>query len=343
MSETQRALLNKYLDGCCTPAELDRIKTMLDEPGVYEMLHELMKERASEYDEALPDEALTDKVPLWEQQVVKRIEATEENRASNRSKIFSHRYLFLRHAAVWTGILLVGTFIIRQYVRVQRDKGETVYVEQTNNAHLPVRYVLPDSSIVYLGAGSRISYPKHFMASGSREITLTGEAFFEVKHDVSKSFIVHTGSLDTKDIGTSFKIDAYDHYPVVVSVAEGEVGVSAVTKEASQELATLTPGQKLTYHEADHSFQKGIVDVAGVRQWVTGDLVFDEQPLGLVMLELEKRYDIRASFSDAETADYRISGSFQKGQDIRSVIEMLSIIGKFRYEYKNNQSLIIIK
>ena len=69
-----------------------------------------------------------------------------------------------------------------------------------------VKLILPDSSVVYLGAGSKLTWPSHFVKGKLRNIQLEGEAFFEVKHDTSSPFIVHSGQMQTRVLGTSFNV-----------------------------------------------------------------------------------------------------------------------------------------
>lgn len=339
MNKERRQLLDKYLSGTCNRQELEQIKQLLEEPATEEILHELMMERAAQYDTAIPDNKLMDKVKDWEEQVLKRIETSGEDKASGRRGVIR----LLRYAAVWAGILLLSAFAVWQYRNaISPEQVTYAFVEHMNREAFPVRYLLPDSSEVYLGGGGKLRYPEHFSRT-SREVSLWGEAFFEVKPDRERPFLVQTRSMQTQVLGTSFKIEAFEDYPLVVAVATGKVGVSTNANGTSKNLAMLTPGLKLTYDEVTGIHQKGTTDVAGLQQWTTGDLVFDELPLRLVMLELEKRYDITVTFSDPETANYRVSGSFDRKQDLQSVLTMLSIIGKFKYKLDHNHSVNISK
>lgn len=329
----QQQLLDKYLSGTCTHTELQAVKQMLGEPGTEELLHQLMMQRTDLYETAIPDEALSGKVKQWEEKVMRQVELSMPPKRLRTAR----RVKMLRYAAVTTGILLSGylSFLV---VR-QPASAAIAMVEQVNPTDYPVQYKLPDNSTVYLGAGSSIRYQEQFKTS--REVSLRGEAFFDVQPDPHKPFIVQSRSMQTSVLGTSFKLDAKDNVPLLISVASGKVSVSAVLNGKEKPLAVLGAGEKLRFNETAHSYQHGNTDINSLLQWTEGDLVFDEHPLGLVMQELETRYHVSITFRDRTKADYRISGSFEKDQDLHSVLTMLSAIGKFRYSFHDKQTIQI--
>lgn len=343
MNDTHRALLNKYLDGHCTPEELAQVDALLDQPEIEELLHRLMEEREAMYDAMMPDEALADKVTAMEAEVFGRIEAKEAQLAQAAKQGFNiGRLGFMRYAAIWAGVVLLSSIAVWQVLSNRKSEQEISYGTYSNAEAYPVRYTLPDSTVVYLGSGGELRYPTTF-AADSRQVALNGDAFFDVIPDKHRPFSIQTGSMTTQVLGTSFKIDAQQGFPMVVSVATGRVSVSSDKGEQTRELAILTPGLKLTYNEATDKFEQGEVDIESLRHWTDGDLVFDEQPLRLVMQTIEKRYGIKVSLADNEVGGYRVSGSFEKGQDIESVMQMLGIIGKFQYKFNDRQSLTVFK
>jgi len=336
MNEIRRQLLNKYLDSNCTPDELQVIKAVLQEEGTEDLLHELMEERASTYEAVQTDNELCSKISSWETLVIQRIVDSSKNREKEiPSTLSNKRFDLFRYAAIWAGILLFSSLAVWQFKKaVLPQVTAFAYIESVNHQIYPVKYLLPDSSIVYLGKDGKIRYPEKFTGS-NREVSLWGEAFFEVTPNRNKPFVVQTRHMQTRVLGTSFKIEAYENCPLVVSVATGKVGVSAATDGLSRELAMLTPGRKLTYNDVSGSQREADTDINSLKQWASGDLVFDEQPLRLVMLELQKRYGISARFNRTELADYKISGSFDKNENISSILTMLGVISNFRYELKD--------
>ncbi|WP_163024732.1 FecR family protein, partial [Pseudomonas viridiflava] len=105
---------------------------------------------------------------------------------------------------------------------------------KSGNEHQKVN--MPDGSTVILNNNSSISYPKVFGVK--RAVTLTGVGYFDIRHDLKKSFTVHTGNLSTVVLGTAFNIKAYDRdHEISVTVTRGKVSVL----DSNAALAILTP------------------------------------------------------------------------------------------------------
>src|SRR5699024_9334903 len=106
-------------------------------------------------------------------------------------------------------------------------------VTQYETSNLEQRIItLPDGSVVRLNRNSRISFRENF-AGSVRKIHLSGEAFFQVKHNAQKPFIIYSGNAVIKDIGTSFNVDE-ENGKVVVAVREGIVAVKKQEKTGKQ-------------------------------------------------------------------------------------------------------------
>ncbi len=173
---------------------------------------------------------------------------------------------------------------------------------------------------------------------------LSGEAFFQVVHNPEKPFIIHTGPIRTKVLGTSFKIDAFEGQEVSVAVATGKVDVSAVKDGQLSNLALLTPGLKATWNEHTGKIIKDKTDIANLEKWKTGELIFEEQLLSQVISQLERRFQVRITFREPEIARRRIGGTFSSAEPLENILKMLGVVGQFSYEKNtNNRSFIIYK
>lgn len=337
MKEAERYLLQKFLDGRCTAEELRRVGLLMKTQQGLDALDELMQAReASQWDN--PQEADAGmqeetRVRLIEMQ--QRIAAHDRNFFDKAAPVARMRQ-YLKYAAVLAGVLLTAGGITMWQLKKNAGASDTVaLIEKTNGANAPAKYVLPDSSVVYLGAGSRITYADNFKGK-IREIRLSGEALFDVKHNASKDFIVHAGGLDTKDIGTSFKIEAFAGQPVVVSVATGKVSVRESKADGGSALGQLTPGLKVTWDSLSGKVEQGTIDIAGIEQWKAGELVFDEQPLSIVFKEIENRYNRKITITDAVLGSYRVSAAFAADAPIEEVMKILSRSGRFTYVLTGN-------
>jgi transmembrane sensor len=340
MNNEDKQLLNNYLNNTCTREELERVGRLLDLPGTEEYLHTLMMERESQSELLVEENVAEAKIQQWENRLFSRIQAEKEN-DSIKTKHFT-MFHKVTYAAASIALLVLGVYYIYKSANPAVNVEDSyALVEKWNEESLPVQYLLPDQSSVFLGAGAMIRHPRQFNQQ-SREVTLSGEAFFDVIPDKERPFIVHTRTMLTKVLGTSFKIEAFDNYPLTVSVATGKVSVSTVANEKiNKELAVLTPGYKVTYDEASGIHQKGNASTEDLLQWTEGDLIFDQQTLELVALKLEKRYGVQITFEKRDISRYKISGSFKREEDIQTILKILSVIGKFDYKFNHQQSINI--
>lgn len=342
MNVKQRTLLEKFLNGSYNRRELQEAKALLNEPGAKEFMQELMGEQADqvEIDFRSRGKDLEKKTEIWLNQIHQQISKNEE--IPKTHKIQPIKWGFLRYAAVWAGVIMVASIAFWQIKTAKTNVELVAYVEKANAMGVPVKFILPDSSSVFLGAGSKLRYPIDFKGD-VREIKLDGEAFFQVKHMSSKPFIIRTGDIQTQVLGTSFKVQAFEGQPLMVAVATGKVGVTKSDNKESKLIAMLTPGLKVTYYAKSGKAVNGTVDINSLAQWKDGEIVFDEQPLEQVTSELERRFGVNIAFVDETQKEYKVSGSFSSDQSISTAMKMLSIIGKFEYKTQTNKSFIIDK
>lgn len=338
MQAEDKNLLKKYLYSYCSPKEHLRIRELLRHPDLQDVMQDLT---SGEWDEpAIPDEGVNEIVGDWKTKLNSRILFSES--AYPKKITFNKnvkKQIFLRYAAVWAGLLLMAMLTVWQIRKLDNTQHSKLH-QITNRYGKPLKYRLPDGSEVYLAAGSRLYCPTNFEGN-TREISLEGEAFFQVKRDESKPFIIQTGKIRTRVLGTSFKINANLGQPIVVAVASGKVSVSANDTKHIETLAILTAGLKVTWNSKTGKAVQGKVDIYGLEQWKLGSMVFDDQAMSQIALELQKRYSIKIDFIDADIANRQISGTFPSSKTIGQVMNTLAIAGKFRFETQDNKSFKI--
>ena len=169
-------------------------------------------------------------------------------------------------------IVIVGYLVIRNLESNEVNPQTIIYPEVEMQAlsellatNSVTRYFLPDGSSVWLNKHSKISFPKKF-ESTNRVFFLKGEAYFEVVEDTSSVFIVNAKETQSKVIGTSFNIDAYDaHEGVELIVANGEVLFTATNQPL--ETILLTAGEKGVYSSDSSTVEKMINDNPNYLTW----------------------------------------------------------------------------
>ncbi|MBA4057892.1 MAG: hypothetical protein C0490_24460, partial [Marivirga sp.] len=176
--------------------------------------------------------------------------------------------------------------------------------------------VLPDSSTVTLNKNTTLKYPAKF-SSNKREVILEGEAFFEIKKDSSRPFIVHTGELTTKVLGTSFNIQTLPG-TITVAVSTGKV---MVTEGNSNKV--LLPEEKVTYSVKNKTLIKERADLESVLAWNSQELIFHDTPLSDVAILLENKYHLTITFEKETLKKCLITGKF-KNHSLNKILEAIS-------------------
>lgn len=172
-----------------------------------------------------------------------------------------------------------------------------VGIEVKNTTQLEQKVKLEDGTVVLLKQNSSIVYDKTFNQA-KREVYLKGEAFFNVKRNVTKPFVVHTGDLTTEVLGTSFRIKHLEKSNTIeVAVTTGKVSVYAEKSNRKSERngVILTPNQRVVFDVVSKNMVPGIVEVPvpiAVNEATPPQLIFKEASLEQVLEDLSKLYGI---------------------------------------------------
>ncbi|WP_160714740.1 FecR family protein [Chitinophaga solisilvae] len=181
----------------------------------------------------------------------------------------------------------------------------------------PFQLLLADGTRVWLNAESRLIYPAAFQGL-TREVFLEGEGYFDVAPDPSHPFLVHTGNITTKVLGTAFNIRAYDA-SVVTTLRSGKVQVTAGSASLQ-----LQPDEQAIVHTRNGDLQKRTVDSRDYFAWIQGDLYFDGATLGSITETLSRYYDYRFVFDDAAIAALRFTLDIPRPERLQDVLAQLN-------------------
>ncbi|MFC4477299.1 FecR family protein [Flavobacterium chungangensis] len=198
--------------------------------------------------------------------------------------------------------------------------GLSVFFYQTSNAIESKQFAvklgehakieLSDGTKIWLNAGSVLKYPTAFKGD-TREVYLSGEAFFDVAKDKKHPFIIHTNKMDTKVLGTSFNVQAYpDQTTQEVSVATGRVNVKSTVTE---ENVYVTPGQKVVFKSQDNKLQSfKDIPVNAISLWRKNIMVFEETPLPEVVATINRNYNVSIEVKNKNLNALKISAYFKE-------------------------------
>lgn len=208
---------------------------------------------------------------------------------------------------------------------------ETISIS-TQDFHQKI--TLPDGSTIILNNYSSISYPKKFT---NRSVSLTGEGYFDVKHDDHKVFTVSTGTIKTIVLGTAFNISAYGHNQAVkITVTRGKVSVS----DSNLNLGIITPNQQIAFNKNNKKSSLSNVVAKNTIQWQESDLFFDDTSMEEAALILAKKFNTQITFSNEQAKKCKFSATFLKGESLH---EILTLICSFNHAtYQQNAGGITI-
>lgn len=220
------------------------------------------------------------------------------------------------------------------------------------------RISLPDGSTVWLNAGSKLVYDKNF-DSKIREVSLTGEGYFDVVKNPDKPFIIHAGKVDIKVLGTVFNVKSYPgEKSTEASLIRGSIEV--MIKDRPQEKIILKPNEKIivsnelapqnTANIKPVERNEPIVAISHLSyeptdstiietSWVENKLIFQNESFNDLAVKLERWFGVTIKFDNQEVQQLRFRGSFTH-ETIHQALAALKITGGFNYKIADNNVLI---
>ena len=189
---------------------------------------------------------------------------------------------------------------------------------------------LPDGTLVWLNAGSKITYSQGFGVA-ERKLQLAGEGYFEVTKNEQLPFEIKTKELELRVLGTKFNFRNYpEDEEISVDLLEGKVSLKNSLKNNS--LCYLEPDQKAILNKRNGELQISSVEAEYASEWTNGFLFFDEDLLPDIAKELERSYNVKITLEDSSLDTFRFYGNFvRKEQSIRDILDMLASTGKLQY------------
>lgn len=196
------------------------------------------------------------------------------------------------------------------------------------------RLVLPDSSVIYLNANSRMRIPKSFEPD-KREVFLDeGEAYFEVAKDAQRPFSVQADVLRIRVLGTSFNVKAYSGMDdLSVTVNTGKVQVADTTKV----LGELTASQGLSYHRFDGEYTSFVAHALKHQSWIEGMVHLEKARFGELAIAMYNLYGISLHCEDPYMFNYRYNIIIRSDRSLEETMEMICAIHKNKYRRKGNE------
>nr|WP_321485461.1 FecR domain-containing protein [uncultured Draconibacterium sp.] len=326
-----KELLEKYLNNCCTSQEVDEVMYWVEQQSFFsesKKLGKIVWEQYKEEDDGIVSEerldTLLDKIHHKLNVEESRIYQLKNNR-------------FLRFLSKAAAVLLIPVLGILFFTLTENSKLTnqiaTVSVDSLEViAPIGSRTVveLSDGSVVHLNYGSRIKYPQNFLGK-TRGVTLTGEGYFEVAHNPDKPFVVSTGQIEVKALGTIFNVNAYpENNDIATTLVEGKVLVDEVKTNGSMEtLKEMHPGQRVVYNKNTGSVKSSTEQVDKYIAWKDGKLVFDNETIDHVAQRLSLMFNVEILI-DQEVENYKLTVTFVD-EPLFQILELLTVATPITY------------
>lgn len=196
--------------------------------------------------------------------------------------------------------------------------------------------VLPDKSQVWINAQSTLKYPALFKGD-SREVFLSGEAYFDISHN-DKPFIIHTGKLSVTVLGTAFNIkEDKIEGSVTVTVARGKVRVA----NGNQILGVITPNEQIKFDLQNNRYSKQTVNALHVTPWKKIDLSFEDVTFEEAARQIEARYNVKVIFKNSGLKNCRFTGASINGESISQVLDVICTFNQATYQLNADGTVLI--
>ncbi len=346
MRKSISRLLRKYADNSVTRAEFKSLFAQFSAGSREEVKKELRRQNRkvrSKYPPSKKQSHSSDLMKDVRDELMKEIKKDEPlspvfRTVSSDQGYAKKSYRWYKVAAVFAFLVATGAAIY--YSTDSQVEMVTYNTIPGQKSTIP----LPDGTSIRLNAGSTIVFPEKFSGS-AREISLTGEAFFEVARDEKRPFIIKSGDLVTTVLGTSFNIKAFANDEIEVTVATGKVQVETSqgsvvkndrgTSPRDVNSQILTPGQQATFNPTTKEITTQQVAIDQYTLWKDGVLVLDGQDFEQVGKTLQRWFGATIIFDNDQLKKCEIRGRFNDPK-LEKVLDALKYIYSIEYQVKED-------
>ena len=217
-------------------------------------------------------------------------------------------------------------FIIYNFTTPDDSLISEVYAPRKSK----LKMKLPDGSIVWLNADSKLSYSESFSRK-NRNVRLEGEGYFEVEHG-EHPFVIQTDSAQIKVLGTKFNVKNYgDENYIKVSLLEGSIVLLCINQEF-----IMKPNQTMTVNKLDQTYK--LTESADyAEQWINCKVFWDEVPMSIISKELERQFDVTFAFESEQLKNLIFHGSFIiETNNLEKILDIMSETNKFSYSIEKD-------
>jgi len=261
-------------------------------------------------------------------------------------------------------ILTTGTIYLfsqKRGTKLPTDQGISSIVTKNGNRS---KVVLPDGSQVWLNAGSNLDYNNSTFNNELREVSLNGEAYFDVTKNPDKPFIIHTNKMDIKVLGTVFNVRSYSNEKIAeAALIKGSIEVTL--KDRKDQKIILKPNEKISISNEEPKTEKKPEKITSVKAdpvripqfevndlkpnptyniigeiaWTQNKLFFEDEIFEDIVLRMEKWFGKKVTIANESLKNVRYTGNFEN-ETMEEVLSYLKLSRSFSFRIGNDNVVI---
>lgn len=361
-------LLARKLAGEVSPEEIGELESLLREnPDTHLQMQALIESWDNKPDSNADNlEAAYDTI-IHRLKDEGHFNLPEENKYIAPAEINPRKRFSFRHFIAACAILTISMSGVFLWLQSKKKNSSLLGATPINTISTKygsrTKVELPDGSVVWLNAGSKLTYEKEF-GNSLREVNLIGEGYFDVVHNADKPFIIHTSFFDIKDLGTQFNVKCYpEDKTTETSLVEGSVEITV--KKRPKEKWILKPDEKLVLlnetvttaekkypenEKADHISKEPIIAIKKLTYlaqdsfsvetaWTYNKLSFEDEAFSEVAKKMSRWFDAEFEFRNKKIENIHLNGSFIS-ETLEQAMEALKYTNRFNYEIKDRKIII---
>lgn len=194
--------------------------------------------------------------------------------------------------------------------------------------------ILPDGTEVWVNTGSTITYDAATFNHKTREIKLSGEAYFDVTKNIEKPFLVNTNMATVNVTGTSFNVKSYPESGIF-EIVLSEGSIEMMPNSTARQTVQLVPGERAIFDFTKKGISIENVEAEMYSAWRNGEILFKDATLNDLIKELERIYDIRFLMKDKQLGDFRFRGMFRYNNNLIDALEKIKRTSGIDYNIEN--------
>jgi len=365
MSHDQRIglLISLKLTGEATPEELNELeKHIKDNPELLKRIEDSKKlwEQLGRRTTGLAEESFEKHMNRLNDKIFATNVVSQTSPDAQKTSII-RKMAQKKYYRIWWAVAAASVlFFLLLFTTNERGRIKPINNTVSTKAGNKASINLPDGSKVWLNRDSKITYVGDF-GNKTREVYLSGEAFFDVAKDKTKPFIIHTRTINLKVLGTAFNVRSYDNEKETeTALVHGSIEVTL--RNRPDQKIFLKPGEKLLVKNIPvdtslkYKMQKrdedtpiavltnmhyyGTDSSSVETSWTKNELVFNDEPLDKIALNLERWFNVRIIITSEGLKKEKYTATVEEDDKLEDFLEALKLAEGFHYSINDREVII---